>query len=667
MGPVAAKPRARSLPRAVARVWREEGWPGLAVRLQARIPWLRLRPPANPPPPSPGPDWITIGGSPESFARLIALPPVREPLISVVFRDPRRVRDVLGSLAAIARHCPDPPSEAIVVDDDSPAEDSRVFALVENLVYFRGEDGHEFARSVNAAARRARGRFLLFVGGGVQVQPGCLRELVGAFDDPRVAIAGAKMIARTGRIEEAWAVVRGDGRVERIGRDDDPGLPLYARKRNVDYCTGASVMIPRELFLDAGGFDEAMDRSCVEDLSLRLRTRGRAVVYVPEAVVVRGAEEGPPEAPPSRVEVSPRLLERWREAIAREERVRTIAFYLPQYHPIPENDAWWGRGFTEWTNVARAKSLYPGHLQPRVPADLGFYDLRLPEAREAQAALAAAHGLSGFCYYYYWFHGKRLLDRPLVDMLEQGKPDFPFCLCWANENWTRRWDGREAEVLIGQEHSPDDDERFIRGLLRFFEDERYIRVDGRPLLLLYRARLLPDLERTAAIWRRTARMAGVGDLYLAAVQSFDTGEIDPRTWGFDAAVEFPPHGYAVPTRPPKGAPPQGQYFDYPQSASNFSARPLPAYPLFRTAMPSWDNSPRRRDRAHIFVNDSAEAFERWLRTIVTQTRHVKTGDERIVFINAWNEWAEGNYLEPDQERGRSYLEATARALGIGPP
>jgi hypothetical protein len=599
-----------------------------------------------------------IDGAREAFARDIELPaPPAEPLVSVLLHEGGRVDDTLCRLAAIARRAPEAAFEVVLAD----GEREGALGLVANVVRVDTEAGESPGGALNRGARQARGRFLLFLDAATQPQAGWLDALSTAFRDSNVGIAGSQVLSRSGHLEEAWVCVRSGGRLERVGEGEDPRLPDYATRREVPCCSGASFMVPRALFLEQGGFDEAAGASRVTDLLLRVRGAGRSVVYVPDSAVVQDRTEAN-----TAIEVGNPLPDRLQEAFAREERVRAIAFYLPQFHPIPENDAWWGKGFTEWTNVARARPLYPGHVQPRVPADLGFYDLRLPEARDAQAALAASHGLSGFCYYYYWFHGKRLLERPLLDMLAHRRPDFPFCLCWANENWTRRWDGHEDEVLIGQEHSPEDDRRFVESLLPFLEDDRYIRVDGKPLLLLYRARLLPDLPRTAAIWRKKAREAGLGDLYLAAVQSFDTGEVDPRSWGFDAAVEFPPHGYAVAASSPAGARFDGRFFDYPKSAARFSARPLPSYPLFRTAMPSWDNSPRRGTRAHIFVNGTPEAYERWLEAIVRQTRYFKTGDERIVFINAWNEWAEGNYLEPDQERGLSYLEATARALGNRP-
>ena len=164
-----------------------------------------------------------------------------------------------------------------------------------------------------------------------------------------------------------------------------------------------------------------------------------------------------------------------------DESVRAIAFYLPQFHPIPENDAWWGKGFTEWTNVAKARPLFRGHYQPHLPADLGFYDLRLPETREAQAELAREHGISGFCYYHYWFHGRRLLERPFQEVLESGRPKFPFCLCWANEPWSRRWLGEEQDILIAQTYSREDDEAHSEYLSSVFSDERYITVGNRPV------------------------------------------------------------------------------------------------------------------------------------------------------------------------------------------
>ncbi len=221
-------------------------------------------------------------------------------------------------------------------------------------------------------------------------------------------------------------------------------------------------------------------------------------------------------------------------------RVRSLAFYLPQFHPIPENDEWWGDGFTEWTNVVPATPQFRGHHQPHVPADLGFYDLRVPEVRAAQADLALRFGVSGFCYYHYWFEGRRLLERPFDEVLRSGEPDFPFCLCWANENWTSAWDGKAREILIRQTYSPDDDLAHIRWLGVAFSDRRYIRVGGKPLLLVYRAHHLPDPLRTTERWRAEAERLGLGEIYLCSMQTGPAARIDPATLGFDAAVQFAP-------------------------------------------------------------------------------------------------------------------------------
>jgi hypothetical protein len=223
---------------------------------------------------------------------------------------------------------------------------------------------------------------------------------------------------------------------------------------------------------------------------------------------------------------------------AQQKPPRLIAFYLPQFHPIPENDEWWGEGFTEWTNVAKAEPLFSGHYQPHVPAELGYYDLRDESARVEQAKLAEQYGIEGFCYYHYWFNGRRLLEHPLQELLASGTPDFPFCLCWANESWTRRWDGNDREILMKQEYSEEDDIRHIRALLPVFEDKRYIRIDGKPVFLVYRTESMPNPARTAELWRDEARKAGIGEIYLCRVESFAKG--DPHEINFDAAVEFAP-------------------------------------------------------------------------------------------------------------------------------
>ncbi len=348
-------------------------------------------------------------------------------------------------------------------------------------------------------------------------------------------------------------------------------------------------------------------------------------------------------------------------------KVRLIAFYLPQFHPTPENDLWWGKGFTEWTNVSRARPNYNTHYQPQLPADLGFYDLRLSEIREQQAQLAVGYGISGFCYYYYWFGGKKLLNRPIEEVLSSGKPDFPFCLCWANENWTRRWDGFDNEILIAQTYSDEDIRNLIRSLIPAFSDPRYIRVDNRPLFLLYRASLLPDPLKTAEAWREECRNAGLGEIYLCAVQSLGVG--DPRQYGFDAAVEFPPHGTSLPNISSElnlvSPDFRGYVVDYIEYASSKINLPLPDYKLFRTVIPRWDNTARLQNRSWIFHGSTPQDYEYWLRRLIKQTMNRRHGDERIVFINAWNEWAEGAYLEPDRKFGHQYLEATRNALSSG--
>lgn len=345
------------------------------------------------------------------------------------------------------------------------------------------------------------------------------------------------------------------------------------------------------------------------------------------------------------------------------EGVRALAFYLPQFHPTPENDAWWGPGFTEWTSVTRAQPIWPGHYQPRLPADLGFYDLRIPEVRETQAALARAYGLSAFCYHHYWFGGRRLLNRPFDEVLASGRPDFPFALCWANEPWTRAWDADRA-VLIDQDYGEDERRRHAAWLAAAFADPRYVRVEGRPLFVIYRVTHLPEPRRYVDEFRRACvEEAGVEPYLVQAI----TQDLDkkPAQLGCDAEVEFPPHrlgNKAKAHQDPRLAAGSHQRYEYDDVVEGCLERLDVPWTRYACVVPGWDNTARRKVRATILHGNTPQGYERWLRGAAEREARVRPG-QGLVFINAWNEWAEGAYLEPDQRNGRAFLEATRNVFG----
>ena len=352
-------------------------------------------------------------------------------------------------------------------------------------------------------------------------------------------------------------------------------------------------------------------------------------------------------------------------------KARLIAFYLPQFHPIPENDEWWGKGFTEWINVAKGRPLFPGHYQPHVPGDLGFYDLRLPETRIAQADLARGYGLEGLCYWHYWFHGKRLLERPFNEVLATGQPDFPFCLAWANEVWSRRWLGEERSVLQEQAYSPEDDQNHIRWLMRAFSDSRYILVRGRPLFMIYRPCDLPDPKRTTDVFRSECVKNGVAEPYLVGINAH-CPDVDCRTIGFDGTLDFEPQLGALPDFMDDGRKISKllrnmrlgvmswrlKIYD-----NGFARRAMRErrtdFPVYPCVFVGWDNTARRGADGIIVLNGSPERFGSSLADAVRSVLD-RPDDDRLVLVNAWNEWAEGNHLEPDLKNGVRYLEMVRR-------
>jgi lipopolysaccharide biosynthesis protein len=345
-------------------------------------------------------------------------------------------------------------------------------------------------------------------------------------------------------------------------------------------------------------------------------------------------------------------------------RLRVVPFYLPQFHPIPENDRWWGTGFTEWSNVAAAKPVYLGHDQPKLPADLGFYDLRVPETVAHQASLAKAAGIEGFMYYHYWFAGEQLLERPILDRIA-GDLELPFCLMWANENWTRRWDGRESDILMGQCYSEVPATGFIEDVMPILKDPRYMRIDGRAVLAIYRPAQIPDLPAVIASWREAARSAGVGELFVMVVdvvKEFHGIDEDPAVVGLNGSLGFPPHNalWEWVSHQQVGAEPwfSGNLLSYRAMADDGVARLERGLPdhYFPGVMVNFDNTARRQSNPDIWYGSNPYSFRRWLAAAATSVA-ARESDRRMVFVNAWNEWAEGAVLEPSVRFGSTYLLA----------
>lgn len=369
---------------------------------------------------------------------------------------------------------------------------------------------------------------------------------------------------------------------------------------------------------------------------------------------------------------------------------RVIALNLPQFHPFKENDEWWGKGFTEWTNVTKAKPRFEGHYQPHLPTETGFYDLRLPEARQMQADMARDAGIYGFCYYHYWFNGHHLMERPVNEILTSGKPDYPFMLCWANENWSRNWDGGSNKVLMKQDYSEEDDIEHMRWLCKYvFCDKRYIRIDEKPVFAVYRTALFPNIRKTVKTWRRVAKEDFGIELYLmyADFPSKETYGEDPLRYGMDASFDFQPIGVmnSIPQINEKWKKIQKYWswripylrsrkwfrnyvdnmpciYSYKEYVQYQKQLPLPLIKRYPCVSPGFDNSPRRIHKTFLcFINCTPHLFAEWLKDVIK--RFVPfSQEENLVFINAWNEWAEGNHLEPDNRWGHAYLDEVYKAL-----
>lgn len=357
--------------------------------------------------------------------------------------------------------------------------------------------------------------------------------------------------------------------------------------------------------------------------------------------------------------------------------IRPIALYLPQFHPIPENDQWWGKGFTEWTNVAKAKPLFKGHWQPRLPADLGFYDLRLPEVRDAQARMAKDYGIEGFCYWHYWFAGKRIIERPFQEVVETGKPNFPFCLAWANQTWEGTWHGlANNQILIEQNYPGKDDyEAHFYSLLNAFHDQRYMEVNGLKVFFVFRPMEIPNPKEFIETWQKLAIKEGLKGFHFVGMHmpqtwdpieheynamtnnwtSIDRFRISSKVERFKTKYLHPRLRFLL-----KNNRKLPKIISYQQYVNNF-----PEYPLKENEYPvifsDWDNTPRAGIDGWLFDEADPKLFGELCSRAFKATEN-KQNDEKIVIIRSWNEWAEGNVLEPDNKHGLSYLKQFKKSL-----
>ena len=604
----------------------------------------------------------------------LKLPRAKAPVLSILVPVFNELKVTVECLLSIVRAKPKLAYEVVVADDCSTDPQVALLGKVANLVYLRQPANVGFLRNCNEAFGRCRGAYVLLLNNDAQVLPGAIERLAAVLDaDAAVAAVGPKIVYPNGRLQEAGCYVLPNGESGMVGLFDDPEEGGYRFDRDVAYCSGAALMVRRGA-VGATLFDAAYRPAYCEDadLCLRLIAAGHRVRYVSGAVVAHHLSVSTNRGSLIRKHRTisrnqQTLCERWGKMLLDMDAVRVLAFHLPQFHPTPENDLWWGAGFTEWSNVVKARPSYLGHDQPHLPTDLGYYDLRTPEALHRQAVLARRYGIEGFCVYYYNFGNRRMLSRPLETVL--ANPDIPFrwCLCWANENWTKHWDGGEREILLAQSYDAATLAAIIGDAVTQAADPRYIRVNGRPLFLVYRPLLLPDPPAFAAECRKAFAAAGFTGVHLVYVESMEAVDqgVRPADLGFDACVEFPPHGRAVPSATNADIVKpgwSGYRYDYPATVLAFLERETVPYTRYPAVFPSWDNTPRQPLHGTSFEATSPEAFRVYVEAKIDEVRRFLMGQERLLFVNAWNEWAEGTHLEPDAGHGHRWLEALRDAV-----
>jgi GT2 family glycosyltransferase len=563
-------------------------------------------------------------------ARNLDFPTTNRPIVSIIVPVFNHVRLTLECLTSIQRftNCL-VPYEVVVANDASTDATATLLPLVKNAIYLRNDENLGFIRNCNHAVEHARGQFVLFLNNDVQVTAGWLPALTYAFRNlPKVGAVGPRMIYPSGHLQEAGVVINSDCQTEFIGHNDDPALPRYAFARRVDYCSGACLMLERARFIGLGGFNDELAPAYYEDvdLCLRLRRQGLDVWYVPDSVVVHHRNKTSNSLASNYAihwgrRNRDKIARLWQADIDALNRVRLFAFYSVHVFAIPRSDRWWHNVFRRPTDTARA----------RPSGSAGFSDPLKTFAQ--QAALAKHSGIEGFCFHYNWSARERGSGQLLEAMLSGNGPDFPFLLCWSSDVGTACEDRLEREMTNSPEQSDVDDAAAINELMRFFRDRRYVRIDGKPLLLVHRADAIREFARSAATWRAACRKEGIGEIYLALVDC--VGQRDsPEMFGCDATVQVPPLQEAsyIAGRASNVAF-ESTRADFETSLLNTLHKPLPPAPCFPVVISNWHALIHAADPAMHFKGASPGSFQALLDAAIRRTREHNFGEERIVFID----------------------------------
>jgi O-antigen biosynthesis protein len=603
----------------------------------------------------------------------LVLPRAEEPMVSILIPVFNEFSHTVECIAAIIRSKPKVSYEVVIADDASTDDSMLMLKNIKNLVIVRQQTNLGFLENCNTVFTSCSGTYLLLLNSDAQLMPGSLDAMADVLNtNPNVAVVGPKILYPDGRLQEAGCSLDSDGVSTLIGLFADPSQPAYDYDRDVHYCSGAALLIRRS-DIDGALFDPIFKPAYCEDadLCLRMLSRGRRVVYCARAHVVHHLSVSLNKQSATKrlqlvVENQHKLAKKWSAFLGKINTTRIIAFYLPQFHTTPENDYHWGLGFTEWTNVSKALPGYVDHYQPHVPSDLGYYDLRVRQTIERQVALAQRYGIDGFCVYYYNFGNQRALEQAFEAIVADRTIAFQYCVCWANENWTRHWDGGDREIIFEQQYDRKSLLEVVHDAIRYAEDPRYIRVNGKPLFVVYRPLLIPDPQAFSALCRESFCNAGFDGVHLVYAQSMEVAakSVMPANLGFDACVEFPPHGCGVKAKTEALIVRDefiGTRYAYEDTVLGDISQALAGFKRYPCVFPSWDNTPRQPLRGDSFIDATPEAFQVYLEEKLEFVRQQFVGDERLLFVNAWNEWAEGTHLEPDQKFGHRWLEAVRNA------